>query len=67
MVAHYLPTWRSKYDLEKVQVILVFIRGWLMGKSLLEMRGFFWAWFIHFWMDVAVFLFIALGSVTPGG
>jgi membrane protease YdiL (CAAX protease family) len=48
-------------------VILAFIPGWLLGKSMLETRGFFWAWFIHFWMDVVVFTFIALGSVTPGG
>jgi membrane protease YdiL (CAAX protease family) len=48
-------------------VILAFIPGWLIGKSMLETRGFFWAWFIHFWMDVVIFFFIALGSVTPGG
>ena len=48
-------------------VILAFIPGWLMGKSMLETRGFSWAWFIHFWMDVVIFFFIALGSVTPGG
>ena len=46
---------------------MAFIPGWLMGKSMLETRGFFWAWFIHFWMDIAVFSMIALGSITPGG
>ncbi len=50
-----------------VGVILAFIPGWLMGKSMLETRGFTWAWFIHFCMDVVVFFFIALGSVKPGG
>jgi membrane protease YdiL (CAAX protease family) len=50
-----------------VGVIMSFIPGWLMGKSMLETRGFTWAWFIHFCMDVVVFTFIALGSVTPGG
>jgi membrane protease YdiL (CAAX protease family) len=48
-------------------VILAFIPGWLMGKSMLETRGFTWAWFIHFCMDVVIFFFIALGSVNPGG
>jgi membrane protease YdiL (CAAX protease family) len=48
-------------------VIMAFIPGWLMGKAMLETRGFFWAWFIHLWMDVVIFTFIALGSVTPGG
>ncbi len=41
--------------------------GWLMGKAMLETRGFFWAWCIHFCMDVAAFSFIALGAVAPGG
>ena len=50
-----------------VGVILAFIPGWLMGKSMLETRGFSWAWFIHFCMDVVIFFFIALGSVKPGG
>jgi hypothetical protein len=48
-------------------VVMAFIPGWLMGKAMLETRGFFWAWFIHFWMDVVIFSFMALGSVTPGG
>jgi membrane protease YdiL (CAAX protease family) len=47
--------------------IMAFIPGWLMGKSMLETRGFFWAWMIHFCMDVAIFIFIAMGSVVPGG
>ncbi len=47
--------------------IMAFIPGWLMGKAMLETRGFFWAWLIHFWMDVVIFLFIAVGSVVPGG
>lgn len=46
---------------------MAFIPGWLMGKAMLETRGFFWAWFIHLCMDTVVFFFIALGSVTPGG
>ncbi len=48
-------------------VILAFIPGWLMGKAMLETRGFFWAWFIHIWMDMVVFFFMAVGAVTPGG
>jgi len=48
-------------------VIMAFIPGWLMGKAMLETRGFFWAWFIHLCMDAVIFFFMALGSVTPGG
>jgi membrane protease YdiL (CAAX protease family) len=50
-----------------VGVIMSFIPGYLMGKAMLETRGFFWAWFIHFCMDVVIFFFLALGSITPGG
>jgi membrane protease YdiL (CAAX protease family) len=50
-----------------VGVIMAFIPGWLMGKAMLETRGFFWAWFIHFCMDMVIFSMIALGSITPGG
>lgn len=48
-------------------VVMAFIPGWLMGKAMLETRGFFWAWFIHLCMDTVIFFFMALGSVTPGG
>ncbi len=41
--------------------------GWFLGKSMLETRGLWWAWFIHFWQDVLIFAFLAIGSVTPGG
>jgi hypothetical protein len=48
-------------------VVMAFIPGWLMGKAMLETRGFFWAWFIHLCMDIVVFFFVALGSISPGG
>jgi membrane protease YdiL (CAAX protease family) len=48
-------------------VMMAFIPGWLMGKAMLETRGFFWPWFIHICMDTVIFFFMALGSVTPGG
>lgn len=43
------------------------IPGWLLGKAMVERRGFFWAWLIHFLQDVLIFAFRAAGSVTPGG
>ncbi|MEZ4672441.1 MAG: CPBP family intramembrane glutamic endopeptidase [Anaerolineae bacterium] len=48
-------------------VVMAGFLGWLLGKSMLETRGLFWAWFIHFWQDVVIFIFIAIGSVTSGG
>lgn len=50
-----------------IGVIMASFLGWLLGKAMLETRGFFWAWFIHFLQDVIIFTFMAVGSVTPGG
>jgi hypothetical protein len=50
-----------------IGVLMAGFLGWLLGKSMLETRGFAWAWFIHFLQDVLIFSFMAIGSVTPGG
>lgn len=50
-----------------VGVVMATLLGWLLGKSMVETRGFFWAWFIHFWQDVFIFSFMAIGAVTAGG
>jgi membrane protease YdiL (CAAX protease family) len=38
--------------------------AWLIGKSVLETRGLFWAWFIHFCPDVVIFASYALSWVN---
>jgi len=50
-----------------IGVLMAGFLGWFLGKSMLETRGFWWAWFIHFWQDVLIFAFLAIGSITPGG
>lgn len=50
-----------------VGVIMATFLGWMMGKAMIETRGLFWAWFIHFLQDVLIFSFMAIGSITPGG
>jgi hypothetical protein len=50
-----------------VGVAMAFFLGWLLARSMLETRGLFWAWFIHFWQDVLIFSFLAIGSIRPGG
>lgn len=50
-----------------IGVLLATFLGWILAKSMQETRGMFWAWFIHFWQDVWIFSFMALGSITPGG
>jgi hypothetical protein len=50
-----------------VGVILATFLGWILARSMQETRGLFWAWFIHFWQDVWIFSFMAIGSIIPGG
>ena len=50
-----------------IGVVMSTFLGWMLGKAMLETRGFFWGWFIHFWQDVAIFSFMAIGAVTAGG
>jgi membrane protease YdiL (CAAX protease family) len=50
-----------------IGVLLAGFLGWFLGKAMLETRGFFWAWFIHFLQDVLIFYFMSVGSITPGG
>lgn len=37
--------------------------GWFLGKSILETRGFLWAWLIHFFMDFFVFTSLVMAGV----
>jgi hypothetical protein len=50
-----------------VGVVLAWFLGWILARSMLETRGLWWAWWIHFLQDVAIFGFLAVGAVTPGG
>ncbi|MFN8373806.1 MAG: CPBP family intramembrane glutamic endopeptidase [Anaerolineae bacterium] len=44
-----------------VGVLMSGVLGWLMGKSILESKGFFWAWAVHLVLDVLIFIFMAAG------
>lgn len=37
--------------------------GWLLGKSMLETRGFVWAFLIHFLGDFTIYIFEAIDQV----
>jgi hypothetical protein len=50
-----------------IGVVLAWFLGWILARSMLETRGLWWAWFIHFVQDVAIFGFMAVGAITPGG
>lgn len=38
-----------------VGALMAAFLGWLLSKSVIETRGMFWAWFIHFLQDVIIF------------
>ena len=40
--------------------LLSIFMGWILGKGMVETRGIFWAWWIHFLSDIAIFLFMAV-------
>jgi hypothetical protein len=39
--------------------IMSVFMGWLLGKAMVETRGLFWAWWIHFLADIAIFTLLA--------
>jgi membrane protease YdiL (CAAX protease family) len=43
-------------------VLLTIFMGWMLTKAMLETRGFFWSWLIHFTQDVIILWFIAGAS-----
>ncbi|TQJ31050.1 CPBP family intramembrane glutamic endopeptidase [Microbacterium sp. SLBN-146] len=38
--------------------------GWILSKAMLETRGLFWPWLIHFLSDVVIFAFLAVAFVS---
>jgi len=43
--------------------ILSIFMGWILGKGMVETRGFFWTWWIHLLSDIAIFSFLAMSLV----
>jgi hypothetical protein len=50
-----------------IGVLLAGVLGWILARSMVETRGMFWASFVHFWQDVLIFSFLAVGAITAGG
>jgi len=40
--------------------VLSIFMGWILSKAMVETRGFFWAWWIHFLSDIVIFSFMTL-------
>jgi membrane protease YdiL (CAAX protease family) len=47
-----------------IGVLMSTLFGWFLSKSILETKGLFWAWFIHFIQDIIIFTFFAMISVS---
>ena len=45
-------------------VLLSSFLCWFLGKSMLETKGFLWAWLIHFLPDAFIFTFFAISAVA---
>ncbi len=43
--------------------ILSIFMGWILGKAMVETRGLFWAWWIHFLSDVVIFFFLTASLI----
>lgn len=54
-LAHYLHGMPSGM----VGFVLTGSFGWIAGKSMLETKGLFWAWFMHFLADIVIFIAFA--------
>jgi len=50
-----------------IGVFLSGFLGFLLGKSMQETKGFFWAFVIHLVMDILIFSSMAMGAVSHGG
>jgi membrane protease YdiL (CAAX protease family) len=45
-------------------VVMAGIAGWFWARSMIETRGFFWAFFIHMVQDVVILSFLAVATAT---
>jgi membrane protease YdiL (CAAX protease family) len=58
-VAHYFGTPGGLLG-----ALLSVFMGWILGKAMVETRGLFWPWFMHFLSDVVIFGFLAASLVA---
>jgi len=47
-----------------IGIILSSFLGYILGKSMLETRGFFWAFSLHFLMDFWIYIFASLSFMS---
>jgi hypothetical protein len=49
-----------------IGVFLASFLGYILGKSMLETRGLFWAFLLHFIMDVCIYVFLYFSFLNRG-
>jgi membrane protease YdiL (CAAX protease family) len=47
-----------------IGVVMAGIAGWIWGRSMIETRGFGWAFLIHMVQDIVIFCFLAMAATT---
>ena len=47
-----------------VGVLMAAFAGWIWGRSMIETKGFGWAFLIHLVQDIIIFAFLALGTAN---
>jgi membrane protease YdiL (CAAX protease family) len=45
-------------------VVMAGVAGWVWARSMIETRGFVWAFFIHMVQDIVIFSFLAVATAT---
>ena len=58
-IAHYFGTPGGA-----VGAAMSVFMGWILGKAMIETRGLFWAWWIHFVSDAVIFTFLGAALVA---
>ncbi|HKP05219.1 MAG TPA: CPBP family intramembrane glutamic endopeptidase [Chthoniobacterales bacterium] len=47
-------------------VLMAGFAGWIWARSMIETRGFFWAFTTHMVQDIIIFAFLAISATNPG-
>ena len=50
-----------------IGVLLATFLGYIIAKSMIESKGFVYAFLLHIIQDIIIFVFLAIGSITAGG
>ncbi|MCL5429650.1 MAG: CPBP family intramembrane metalloprotease [Chloroflexi bacterium] len=55
------------YDYGIIGALITSLFGWILGCSMVETKGLFWPWFLHFVAALVIFSFMAVGALQIRG